>query len=286
MSSLPVERCKAAASAEFDTLARLLAARAPVAVLTGAGCSTESGIPAYRDHEGRWKSRPPMRYAAFMENETARRRYWARGFLGWKRVSQAAPNAAHRALAALEEIGRVSHIVTQNVDGLHQKAGSRSVTDLHGRLDRVECVACRTRFRRDAFQAELARRNPGFGPAGAEPRPDGDAELAAGDDASFEVPPCPRCGGVLKPAVVFFGESVPPARVEEAFNAVRAAAALLIVGSSLMVWSGYRFALEARRLGRPVAIINVGRTRADSLATAKLDAPCSEVLSLLAARTA
>jgi NAD-dependent SIR2 family protein deacetylase len=270
---------------DLGALAAVLEASAPFAVLTGAGCSTESGIPDYRDRDGRWRNRPPISYAAFMESPDARRRYWARSFVGWRRVSSAIPNPGHRALATLEHAGFASRLVTQNVDRLHQKAGSRFVTDLHGRLDRVECTGCRVRFPREAFQNELARRNPDVGPAGkAAPLPDGDSSLSLPDPAGFEVPPCPRCGGILKPAVVFFGEPVPAARVEEAFEIIRAAAALLVVGSSLMVWSGYRFALEASRLGRPIAVVNLGRTRADPFAAAKITAPCGEVLPLLAAR--
>jgi NAD-dependent SIR2 family protein deacetylase len=252
-------------------------------VLTGAGCSTASGIPGYRDREGAWSARAPVQYREFVESDPVRRRYWSRSLLGWPRVAAASPNAAHRALAALERAGVVRAVVTQNVDGLHQRAGSRRVVDLHGRLDEVECLDCGGRVSRRDVQAQLLAWNPHFGPDDAEApaRPDGDAHWEA-DLAGFEVPPCPSCGGVLKPAVVFFGENVPRVRVDEAMAALREADALLVVGSSLMVFSGYRFCLAARAAGQPVAAINLGRTRADDLLTLKVEADCADALSGLA----
>jgi NAD-dependent SIR2 family protein deacetylase len=250
-------------------------------VLTGAGCSTASGIPDYRAADGSWKSRPPMRYAEFVGSAAARRRYWARSLAGWPRVAGARPNGAHEALAQLEALGVVGCLVTQNVDGLHQKAGSRGVVDLHGRLDEVECLGCGGIVARADVQALLAAWNPRHAASAAAPAPDGDAQLD-GDLAGFEVPDCPACGGVLKPRVVFFGEGVPRSRVDAAFAALAACEAMLVVGSSLMVFSGYRFCLAAERLGRPVAAVNLGRTRAEDRLALKVDGDCASVLQGLA----
>jgi NAD-dependent SIR2 family protein deacetylase len=268
-----------------EALAGFVSRHPRLAVLTGAGCSTASGLPGYRDERGAWKTRPPVRFAEFVEQEQARRRYWSRSLLGWPRVAQARPNAAHRALAALEKAGRIGRLVTQNVDGLHQKAGSRQVIDLHGRLDTVECLGCGQRLSRDDMQELLAAWNAGFASAaGASPmRPDGDAPVEA-DLSAFRVPSCPGCGGILKPAVVFFGENVPRPRVEAALQAIEAADALLVVGSSLMVFSGYRFCLAARDRGKPVAAVNQGRTRADALLALKVEADCGAALEGLLAR--
>ncbi|HET9316964.1 MAG TPA: NAD-dependent protein deacetylase [Vicinamibacteria bacterium] len=252
-------------------------------VLTGAGCSTASGIPGYRDREGGWSGRAPVQYREFVESAHARRRYWSRSLLGWRRVASAAPNGAHRALAALERAGVVRTLVTQNVDGLHQRAGSRRVVDLHGRLDEVECLDCGGRVSRHDVQQQLIAWNPGFADAAeadAPARPDGDAQWEA-DLSSFEVPHCPSCGGVLKPAVVFFGENVPRPRVDAALQALRQADALLVVGSSLMVFSGYRFCLAARDAGQPVAAVNLGRTRADDLLSLKVEEDCAAALTSL-----
>ncbi len=247
-------------------------------MLTGAGCSTESGIPDYRDADGAWRHRQPMSYQEFVGSAAARQRYWARGLVGWRRIAAARPNPAHLALARLEAAGRVERLVTQNVDRLHQKAGSLRVIDLHGRLDGVECLACRAVFRRAAVQDELARLNPGWGGAAAVPTPDGDADLGGVDYGAFRVPGCPGCGGTLKPGVVFFGEAVPRRRVDRAFAALAAADAMLVVGSSLMVFSGWRFARAAAEAGLPLAVVNLGRTRADSEATLKVPARCGEIL--------
>jgi NAD-dependent SIR2 family protein deacetylase len=253
-------------------------------VLTGAGCSVASGIPEYRDHDGAWKSRPPVRYADFVESAAARRRYWARSVFGWARVAGAEPGAVHRALARLEQAGHASTVVTQNVDALHQRAGSRRVIDLHGRLDEVECLECGSRIRRADVQDVLMSWNGPFLAAlgqalGAAPaaRPDGDAQVDA-DFEGFRVPDCPSCGGVLKPAVVFFGENVPRSRVDAALAALAGADALLVVGSSLMVFSGFRFCLAARDLGKPVAALNLGRTRADELLALKVASDCGPAL--------
>ena len=250
-------------------------------VLTGAGCSTGSGIPDYRDRDGQWKRAPPITYQAFMQAEAMRQRYWARSLAGWPRFSEAQPNATHRALAQLERRGQLAMLVTQNVDRLHQRAGNRQVIDLHGRLDRVRCMDCTWRCQRAAFQCLLLERNPACSLPDAAAAPDGDADLDGFDFAGFRVPPCPRCGGVVKPDVVFFGEGVPRERVEAATDGWQAADAVLVVGSSLMVYSGYRFVHAAAQAGKPVAAVCLGHTRADPLLTLKVDAPCDQALAFL-----
>ena len=251
-----------------------------VFVLTGAGVSTASGIPAYRDEVGAWKGRQPIQYREFVGSEAVRRRYWARSLIGYPVMSGAAPNAAHVALRDLEAQGALSLLVTQNVDGLHRRAGSERVVDLHGRLDQVRCLGCEALTERSALQSELLARNPAFARAGehATMKPDGDAELTDVDYASFEVVPCAACGGMLKPHVVFFGENVPKERVQQAMSALEGSRLLLIVGSSLMVFSGFRFARAAARLGVPIAIVNRGITRADELSAIKVEGDIASVL--------
>ncbi len=277
-------------------LAAFLDRHPRLVVLTGAGCSTPSGIPDSRDAVGAWKHARPMTLADFTGSAAARRRYWAGSLRGWPRVRDARANPAHLALARLEQTGRVVRLVTQNVDGLHQRAGSRRVIDLHGRLDLVECLGCAAVVHREDVQSLLLAWNPrlgGLAGSGAaakgggrgassapgvdgEVRPDGDARVAAPDD--LRVPDCPECGGVLKPKGVFFGENVPRCRVEGAHAALDEADALLVVGSSLMVYSGYRFVRAARERGRPVAILNIGRTRADGDCCLKLERDCAALL--------
>lgn len=250
-------------------------------VLTGAGCSTGSGIPDYRDREGQWKRAQPVTYQAFMGQHATRQRYWARSLLGWPQMQAARPNGTHRALAALEAAGQLELLLTQNVDGLHQAAGSQAVVDLHGRLDAVCCMGCGQRLPRAGFQAELAARNPGWAVLDAAAAPDGDADLEGRAFDSFDVPACPHCGDVLKPDVVFFGENVPRPRVEAARAALARADAMLVVGSSLMVWSGCRFVHWAAQAGLPVAALGHGRTRADDLLTLKVQADCAQALAFL-----
>ncbi len=252
-------------------------------VLTGAGVSTESGIPDYRDERGNWKRSPPIQLREFTGSEASRRRYWARSLLGFRVLGEARPNRAHRALADLERQGRISGIVTQNVDGLHQAAGARNVVDLHGRIDQVTCLSCGERTPRAALQEQLARLNPGWTALPARIAPDGDADPGELDTSGFRVPDC-ACGGMLKPDVVFFGENVPKARVESAMAALERAAALLVVGSSLMVFSGYRFVRAAERLGIPVAVVNRGHTRADGVAEIKVEGDAASALDQLALR--
>jgi NAD-dependent SIR2 family protein deacetylase len=253
-------------------------------VLTGAGCSTGSGIPDYRDADGEWKRGRPVMLQDFLANEHTRQRYWARSLVGWRRMSAAQPNAAHRSLASLELKGRISQLVTQNVDGLHQAAGSRHVIDLHGRIDVVRCMGCEQRVPREQLQSELLRRNADFAVLDALEAPDGDADLDSVSFAAFDVPACDACGGLLKPDVVFFGESVPRERVRSAMAALEQADAMLIVGSSLMVYSGYRFAKAMAQAGNPIAAVNLGRTRADDLLTLKVADRCADALSFLLGR--
>src|SRR3984885_2947655 len=250
-------------------------------VLTGAGCSTRSGIPDYRDTHGQWKRAQPVTYQAFMGEEKTRRRYWARSLIGWGLMRQAGPNDAHRALAALEARGRTELLLTQNVDRLHQAAGSERVIDLHGRIDRVRCVDCEARSPREALQDHLTRLNPDWFDLDAAEAPDGDAALEGADFSSFVIPPCRRCGGLLKPDVVFFGENVPRDRVDAAFRHLDKADAVMSVGSAPLGYSGFRFVQQAVSLGKPVAAINLGRTRADALLALKVEEPCESALSFL-----
>ncbi len=254
-------------------------------VITGAGCSTAAGIPDYRDEHGAWKRREPMRYPVFVGDALARQRYWARSMLGWRTMAGAQPTAAHRALAQLERAGRITLLVTQNVDGLHQAAGSSKVVDLHGRIDTVCCLGCGTRSPRRALQEELIARNPDWLALDAHSLPDGDADLEGLDFATFDVPACPHCGGVLKPDVVFFGESVPRERVVAVRAALAQADAVLVAGSSLMVYSGYRFVEEAVKAGKPVAAVNIGTTRADPALALKLEAEVGKTIDALVAAT-
>ncbi|WP_029137880.1 NAD-dependent protein deacetylase [Nakamurella lactea] len=247
----------------------------PPVVLTGAGMSTDSGIPDYRGPDA--PARMPMTISEFRSGPTARQRYWARSHVGWQRMDRAAPNAGHLALAGLQREGRVGAIITQNVDGLDERAGATSVIDLHGRLDRVICLDCGAISARPDLAARLAALNPGYG-QGLTPqqRPDGDVELA--DTSGFVVADCLICGGVLKPDVVFFGENVPPDRVARCYALVDTAPGLLVLGSSLTVQSGLRFVRRMHREERPVAIVNRGSTRGDEFADLKLDAGCSQTL--------
>jgi NAD-dependent SIR2 family protein deacetylase len=251
-------------------------------VLTGAGCSTDSGIPDYRDANGDWKrAARPVMFQAFMGDLHTRRRYWARSLVGWRRFGHALPNGAHRALARLGQQGRTEVLVTQNVDGLHQSAGSTDVIDLHGRMDLVRCMVCERRSDREEMQKRLLELNPSWNRHDARDAPDGDADLDGLDFSGFDLPACTECGGILKPDVVFFGENVPKERVSAAMDAVERADAVLVIGSSLMVYSGYRFAHAASRVGKPIAAVNLGRTRADELLALKVNQPCVSALAFL-----
>ena len=235
-----------------------------LAVLTGAGCSTASGIPDYRGPETSKKKRSPILYSEFVRDEAARRRYWARSAIGWPVIRHAQPNDAHHALARLERAGHLTGVITQNVDGLHRQAGSRDVLELHGRLADVICLDCRTVVSRDEVQTTITTNNPGWiADHIGELAPDGDVELPDTVPDDFHLPCCHRCGGILKPHVVFFGENVAKPVVSRAWEIVHSADALLVVGSSLTVYSGYRFVRGAYQQKIPVAIVNLGKTRGD-----------------------
>ncbi len=258
-----------------------LVAAGSVLVLTGAGLSTDSGIPDYRGPGA--PVRAPMTITEFCSGPVAQQRYWARSHLGWQRMGTAVPNAGHHALAALENAGYLGELITQNVDGLHQQAGSRRVVDLHGRIDEVICLNCGQVTPRLELHHRLEKLNPGFGAAlDLISAPDGDVEFD--DTTGFRVAACRRCSGPLKPHVVFFGDSVPKPTVQHCFSAVDAAAGLLVAGSSLTVMSGLRFVRYARRRGIPIVILNRGATRGDDLATYRIDAGCSQTLTELAGR--
>jgi NAD-dependent SIR2 family protein deacetylase len=270
---------------ELDRLRELVAA-GNVVVLSGAGISTDSGIPDYRGPNGALRARLPMTIAEFTGSPEARRRYWARSQIGWRRMRAARPNDNHRAVTALQDAGRLSGVITQNVDGLHQAAGTRDVIELHGSLDRVICLDCGALSRRDDLDARLRAANgdPDLdaSAAAAESNPDGDVELPEAAEQSFRLVGCECCGSdMLKPDVVFFGENVPRPRVERCFELVGAASALLVLGSSLTVMSGLRFVKAAAGAGTPVAIVNRGVTRGDPEATLRVDMALSEALGAL-----
>ena len=265
----------------FSVLVSVLGA-GNVTVLSGAGLSTESGIPDYRGPSGQARGAgQPMTYQAFTGSAGARQRYWARSHLGWRHITGATPNSGHRAVARLERAGLVRSVITQNVDGLHQAAGARAVTELHGSLHRVVCLGCWQRSPRAELDARLLAANPGWAaaPAAAEPAVNPDGDVALEDTSGFVVVDCVSCGGVLKPDVVFFGENVPRPRVSSCFDQVSACSGLVVLGSSLAVLSGLRYVRHAASLGIPVVIVNQGATRGDSLATATLDAPLGPTLT-------
>jgi len=246
-------------------------------VITGAGVSTDSGIPDYRDADGQWKRPPPVQHGDFMASHAVRQRYWARALIGFKAMREAQVSGAHRALAALEAMGYVELLVTQNVDRLHQRAGSNKVIDLHGRADMVGCMSCGYQMMRHAMHSEMDRMNPAFAALDARHAPDGDADLET-DFSTFKVLDCSRCQGILKPQVVYYGDVVPPARRLAAQAGLQNADAVLAIGTSLMVYSGYRFCRDAHAMGLPVASLSLGVTRADAFLTHQWRAPLTPVL--------
>ena len=269
-------------SADIDSLLGLLR-DGEVLLLSGAGISTESGIPDYRGPTGQKRESDPIQYREFVTSAAARQRYWARSAVGWPRVRAAEPNAGHTAVAALQAAGLVTGIITQNVDGLHQAAGSRRVVELHGSLYRAVCLQCGRLSDRDALQSAMLAHNPGWETQQARITPDGDAVLPQELIDTFRPPECSTCGGALKPHVVLFGENVPRAVVQQAWQLLQHARMLLVVGSSLTVYSGFRFAERAAREGKPLALLNLGPTRADRLATLKIEAPIGQALQAAAA---
>ncbi|MFC1437132.1 NAD-dependent protein deacetylase [Streptacidiphilus sp. N1-10] len=272
------------AVAPAEGLARIrdLLAGGGVAVLSGAGLSTESGIPDYRGVTGSLRRHTPMTYQEFVSDEAGRRRYWARSHVGWQTIARARPNAGHRAVQALRAGGHIGAVITQNVDGLHHAAGTTDAVELHGGLDRVICLGCGQLTRREDLDRRLHAANGRLDAASSAVNPDGDVELAPELVEAFQVVPCLTCGGVLKPDVVFFGENVPRARVDHCFDLIDAARALLVLGSSLTVMSGLRFVRRAARADLPVAIVNHGPTRGDEHASIRVDLPLGEALTTLA----
>lgn len=251
-------------------------------ILTGAGISTPSGIPDYRDSDGVRRGRQPMMYQEFLAAPESRRRYWARAMLGWPRVRQARPNAAHEALATLQQRGRISDLITQNVDTLHDQAGTQDVIELHGSLHRVLCLDCGQRSERDAIQQQMEAQNPYLSGVDAVQAPDGDTLLDPAFEARFRVPQCPHCAGErMKPDVVFFGENVAPTTAARALAAAENAAGLLVVGSSLMAYSAFRLCRVIAERGKPLMAINLGKTRADDLLDLKIEGSCEELLPWL-----
>lgn len=265
-----------------DALIRFVEQHPRLFVLTGAGCSTAAGLGDYRDRQGQWKRHQPITGQVFIGDEAARKRYWARSSVGWPSFSQARPTQSHHALAALQNVGTLELLVTQNVDQLHQKAGHRDVLDLHGVLSTVSCLECAHTSSRDDFQNQLMVANPWLASLTAAHAPDGDADLELSDLASMLVPACIACGGLMKPDVVFFGENVCRELVQQAMSALSRADALLVAGSSLMVYSGFRFCRDAQKRGQPIVIVNDGLTRADELAVLKVTGDCNLRLHRLA----
>jgi len=274
---------EARTTGSFGTLVDVVTA-GRILILSGAGLSTESGIPDYRGPTGLARRAQPMTYQVFTGSAAARRRYWARSYLGWRHVARAVPNDGHRAVAELCRRGLLTGIITQNVDGLHQAAGAFGVTELHGSLHRVACLSCGQRSARTELERRLEAANPGWDArlatsVSVSPRPDGDAGLDDEATESFQVVDCSACHGVLKPDVVFFGENVPRPRAEACYAMVERSRALVVLGSSLTVMSGFRYVRHAAGLQRPVVIVNQGATRGDAYATATLDAPLGQTLT-------
>ena len=272
-------------SESVDSLVAILGAHRPWVALTGAGISSASGIPTYRDHNGTWLGSQPIQHDEFISDASKRQRYWSRSALGWPRVGGAQPNESHAALVKLEHAGLLTGVITQNVDRLHQRAGSQSVVDLHGRLDRVKCLDCGQVTSREAIQSWIETHNELPNTASLTLRPDGDADLPDHYVTDFKVPQCKKCRGVVMPEVVFFGGTVPGPVVDECYQMIDAAEGMLVVGSSLSVYSGLRFCRYAVDQGKPLIILNQGQTRADDLCTRKfsdtpfaLMAECAQAL--------
>lgn len=268
--------------AEFDqhdqALLEFIEAHPRLFVLTGAGCSTASGLGDYRDQQGQWKRNKPITGQVFINDEAARKRYWARSSVGWPLFSRAQPGPAHTALRELQLARRLTCLVTQNVDQLHQKAGHQGVMDLHGVLGTASCLQCGSSESRDDYQLRLLQDNPWLATLSAAHAPDGDADLDITALNHMHIPQCRNCDGMMKPDVVFFGENVPADAVRTAMAALRSADALLVVGSSLMVYSGFRFCRDAHNRGQPIALLNQGLTRADDLASVKIEGDCGRRL--------
>ncbi|XP_073485416.1 NAD-dependent protein lipoamidase sirtuin-4, mitochondrial [Aquarana catesbeiana] len=274
--------CPPAHPSEVERLQDFVLCSQRLFVMTGAGISTESGIPDYRS-EGvglyARTERRPIQHAEFVRSQDARRRYWARNFVGWPQFSSHKPNTAHMALYNWEKAGKLHWLVTQNVDALHAKAGQRRLTELHGCTHRVICLGCQTVSSRFELQERFIALNPSWNEQAYGVAPDGDVFLTDEQVSNFRVPPCDKCGGILKPQVTFFGDTVNREVVFSLYENLGQADAILIVGSSLQVYSGYRFALKAQEKGIPIAILNIGPTRADHLAVVKVIGRCGDILA-------
>jgi NAD-dependent SIR2 family protein deacetylase len=247
-------------------------------VLTGAGVSAESGVPTYRDKQGNWQRKPPVMYQEFVKNHEARQRFWLRNMAGWRFMKEAEPNSSHRYLVDIEKHNKIKCLITQNVDGLHQRAGSNRVIDLHGRIDTVGCLSCCSNVPRSEIQDRLERYNPSLSNSVGKILPDGDADIDDIDFFSMKIPDCSYCNGILKPNVVFFGDSIPKQRLVAVSQQMDLADGLLVLGSSLAVYSGYRICLAASRQGKPIVIVNQGITRADHIASVKSEDRCEPIL--------
>ncbi|MEX5745975.1 NAD-dependent protein deacetylase [Massilia sp. X63] len=267
---------------QAEALAAFLERYPRALVLTGAGLSTASGIPDYRDRDGTRRGRQPIQGPEFRRSADIQRRYWARSMVGWPIMSRARPNDGHRALARLEKCAKFAYLLTQNVDGLHQQAGSHAVLELHGNVHSVACMQCKAGFARAFVQTQLEEANPELANVLAKPLPDGDAAIEPDALTDFRLPSCVHCGGPLAPDVVFFGDGIPPARTARALAQMEDADALLVVGSSLMVYSGFRFCRMANETGKPIAAVNLGRTRADHLIALKIEESAERLLPRVA----
>lgn len=261
-----------------ELLAQFIQTHQPLVVITGAGCSAASGIPTYRDDDGIWQRSTPIQHQDFVSQPASRQRYWARSLAGWPAVARAQPNETHAAIKTLEDSHLCALVVTQNVDRLHQRSGQQAVIDLHGRLDRVHCLDCHHEISRDDMQVRLLEENSHLSDVTAQQAPDGDADVLDEVIETVHVPDCDHCGGMLKPMVVFYGGGVPKLVVDRIYDAIDRASGVLVVGSSLMVFSSFRFCRHAAKRGLPIAIVNAGKTRADDLATLKLDTACEVTL--------
>lgn len=251
-------------------------------ILTGAGISAPSGIPTYRDDKGEWKSANPIQHNDFINHESYRQRYWARSMVGWKLTGKAKPNATHHAITALQNTGKVSQIVTQNVDGLHNIAGTKDVIDLHGRLSEIKCLDCGEVSKRARFQPKLIKNNPELDQYKATIMPDGDANVEDFDMSRISIPTCTNCNGVLMPNVVFFGGLVPKPRVEKAFSTLAESDCILVIGSSLKVFSGFRFPRWAGQNNLPMYAVNQGEMRGQELFDCIVTDPCEDIMPIIA----
>lgn len=269
-------------SQELKQLIKVLQAKKNIWILTGAGISAPSGIPTYRDDKGEWKSANPIQHNDFIKHESYRQRYWARSMVGWKLSGRAKPNAAHDAITAMQKSDIISQIVTQNVDSLHTIAHSKDVIDLHGRLREIKCLECNTISKRSDLQPRLVKNNPLLDQYEAEIRPDGDANVEDFDMSTITIPPCDNCGGVLMPNVVFFGGIVPKPRVEKAFSTLAESDCLLVIGSSLKIFSGFRFPRWANQNNLPLYAVNQGEMRGQELFNIIIPESCEKALPIIA----